>query len=145
MKKVTWAMQGPRDLFVSKMLDFFWACGTAQEEVDKFSGAGERISPSAVGSCVRFVSLFFSPYLVNPFFFHFLSFLFYSFYLFIYVLYSASSTGGMDAGWFFPSPLLVSLSSAVADPEHATKRLLEWTVMHRITECYYVGRRITLF
>eukprot|EP00026_Physarum_polycephalum_P006961 Phypoly_transcript_07014.p1 GENE.Phypoly_transcript_07014~~Phypoly_transcript_07014.p1 ORF type:complete len:434 (+),score=66.36 Phypoly_transcript_07014:329-1630(+) len=105
MKKVTWAMQGPRDRFVSKMLDFLWACGAPQEEVDKFSSAGERISPGVVGAWV-----------------------------------STSETGGMDLGWYFPSPLLLSLSSAVADSEHPTSKLLEWTVMHRITECFYVGR-----
>jgi len=52
MEKLTWRTAGPQNLFIQKMVDFFWNVGAPESEIDRLNDVGALINPSKIGSWI---------------------------------------------------------------------------------------------
>jgi len=52
MKKLTWRTSGPQNIFIQKMVDFFWNVGAPESEIDRLNDVGALINPKEIGSWI---------------------------------------------------------------------------------------------
>mmetsp|Transcript_49157 Transcript_49157/g.123562 ORF Transcript_49157/g.123562 Transcript_49157/m.123562 type:complete len:248 (-) Transcript_49157:832-1575(-) len=52
MKKLTWRTAGPQNVFIQKMVDFFWNVGAPESEIDRLNDVGALINPVKIGSWI---------------------------------------------------------------------------------------------
>lgn len=52
MEKLTWRSSGPQNIFIQKMVDFFWNVGAPETEIDRLNDVGALINPIQIGSWI---------------------------------------------------------------------------------------------
>jgi len=52
MQKLTWRTSGPQNIFIQKMVDFFWNVGAPESEIDRLNDVGALINPVRIGSWI---------------------------------------------------------------------------------------------
>jgi len=52
MQKLTWRTSGPQNIFIQKMVDFFWNVGAPETEIDRLNDVGALINPIRIGSWI---------------------------------------------------------------------------------------------
>ena len=52
MQKLTWRTAGPQNIFIQKMVDFFWNVGAPESEIDRLNDVGALINPIKIGSWI---------------------------------------------------------------------------------------------
>jgi len=52
MQKLTWRTHGPQNIFIQKMVDFFWNVGAPETEIDRLNDIGALINPVTIGSWI---------------------------------------------------------------------------------------------
>jgi len=52
MQKLTWRTSGPQNVFIQKMVDFFWNVGAPESEIDRLNDVGALINPVKIGSWI---------------------------------------------------------------------------------------------
>mmetsp|Transcript_3897 Transcript_3897/g.5841 ORF Transcript_3897/g.5841 Transcript_3897/m.5841 type:complete len:500 (-) Transcript_3897:103-1602(-) len=52
MDKLTWRTAGPQNIFIQKMVDFFWNVGAPESEIDRLNDVGALINPIRIGSWI---------------------------------------------------------------------------------------------
>lgn len=52
MEKLTWRTAGPQNIFIQKMVDFFWNVGAPESEIDRLNDVGALINPIRIGSWI---------------------------------------------------------------------------------------------
>jgi len=52
MEKLTWRTGGPQNIFIQKMVDFFWNVGAPETEIDRLNDVGTLINPIKIGSWI---------------------------------------------------------------------------------------------
>jgi len=52
MQKLTWRTAGPQNIFIQKMVDFFWNVGAPETEIDRLNDVGALINPIRIGSWI---------------------------------------------------------------------------------------------
>lgn len=52
MQKLTWRTNGPQNIFIQKMVDFFWNVGAPESEIDRLNDVGALINPVKIGSWI---------------------------------------------------------------------------------------------
>jgi len=52
MQKLTWRTAGPQNVFIQKMVDFFWNVGAPETEIDRLNDVGAIINPIKIGSWI---------------------------------------------------------------------------------------------
>lgn len=52
MQKITWRANGPQNVIIQKMVDFFWNVGAPESEIDRLNDVGAMINPSNIGSWI---------------------------------------------------------------------------------------------
>lgn len=52
MQKLTWRVSGPQNIFIQKMVDFFWNVGAPESEIDRLNDVGALINPICIGSWI---------------------------------------------------------------------------------------------
>eukprot|EP01133_Synstelium_polycarpum_P008145 gene8145-9561_t len=52
MQKLTWRTAGPQNIFIQKMVDFFWNVGAPETEIDRLNDVGALINPVKIGSWI---------------------------------------------------------------------------------------------
>jgi len=52
MQKLTWRTSGPQNIFIQKMVDFFWNVGAPESEIDRLHDVGALINPLKIGSWI---------------------------------------------------------------------------------------------
>jgi len=52
MQKLTWRTAGPQNIFIQKMVDFFWNVGAPESEIDRLNDVGALINPVRIGSWI---------------------------------------------------------------------------------------------
>jgi len=52
MMKLTWRASGPQNIFIQKMVDFFWNVGAPESEIDRLNDVGALINPGKIGSWI---------------------------------------------------------------------------------------------
>ncbi len=52
MQKLTWRTAGPQNVFIQKMVDFFWNVGAPESEIDRLNDVGALINPIRIGSWI---------------------------------------------------------------------------------------------
>jgi hypothetical protein len=52
MDKLTWRTSGPQNIFIQKMVDFFWNVGAPETEIDRLNDVGALINPIQIGSWI---------------------------------------------------------------------------------------------
>jgi len=52
MQKLTWRTGGPQNIFIQKMVDFFWNVGAPESEIDRLNDVGALINPVKIGSWI---------------------------------------------------------------------------------------------
>jgi len=52
MQKLTWRTCGPQNIFIQKMVDFFWNVGAPESEIDRLNDVGALINPIKIGSWI---------------------------------------------------------------------------------------------
>ncbi len=52
MQKLTWRCGGPQNIFIQKMVDFFWNVGAPESEIDRLNDVGALINPYKIGSWI---------------------------------------------------------------------------------------------
>jgi len=52
MQKLTWRTAGPQNIFIQKMVDFFWNVGAPESEIDRLNDVGALINPVKIGSWI---------------------------------------------------------------------------------------------
>eukprot|EP01106_Pelomyxa_sp_JSP_P017543 TRINITY_DN725_c0_g2_i1.p1 TRINITY_DN725_c0_g2~~TRINITY_DN725_c0_g2_i1.p1 ORF type:complete len:411 (+),score=127.50 TRINITY_DN725_c0_g2_i1:170-1402(+) len=52
LEKLTWRTSGPQNLFIQKMVDFFWNVGAPESEIDRLNDVGALINPVRIGSWI---------------------------------------------------------------------------------------------
>jgi hypothetical protein len=52
MQKLTWRTAGPQNIFIQKMVDFFWNVGAPESEIDRLNDVGAMINPIRIGSWI---------------------------------------------------------------------------------------------
>jgi len=52
MQKLTWRTAGPQNVFIQKMVDFFWNVGAPESEIDRLNDVGALINPLKIGSWI---------------------------------------------------------------------------------------------
>jgi len=52
MQKLTWRVSGPQNIFIQKMVDFFWNVGAPESEIDRLNDVGALINPVTIGSWI---------------------------------------------------------------------------------------------
>lgn len=51
-QKLTWRTAGPQNVFIQKMVDFFWNVGAPESEIDRLNDVGALINPIKIGSWI---------------------------------------------------------------------------------------------
>jgi hypothetical protein len=51
-QKLTWRTSGPQNIFIQKMVDFFWNVGAPESEIDRLNDVGALINPVRIGSWI---------------------------------------------------------------------------------------------
>jgi PH domain len=52
LEKLTWRTAGPQNIFIQKMVDFFWNVGAPESEIDRLNDVGALINPIKIGSWI---------------------------------------------------------------------------------------------
>jgi len=52
LAKLTWRVAGPQNIFIQKMVDFFWNVGAPETEIDRLNDVGAMINPVKIGSWI---------------------------------------------------------------------------------------------
>jgi len=52
MQKLQWRTGGPQNVFIQKMVDFFWNVGAPESEIDRLNDVGALINPVKIGSWI---------------------------------------------------------------------------------------------
>jgi len=52
LQKLTWRSAGPQNVFIQKMVDFFWNVGAPESEIDRLNEIGGAINPVTIGSWI---------------------------------------------------------------------------------------------
>lgn len=52
MHKLTWRTAGPQNIFIQRMVDFFWNVGAPESEIDRLNEVGAAINPQTIGSWI---------------------------------------------------------------------------------------------
>jgi len=52
MTRLTWRVGGPQNVFIQKMVDFFWNVGAPESEIDRLNDVGANINPQRIGSWI---------------------------------------------------------------------------------------------
>jgi len=52
LQKLTWRSSGPQNVFIQKMVDFFWNVGAPESEIDRLNEIGGAINPQKIGSWI---------------------------------------------------------------------------------------------
>lgn len=52
MEKLNWRASGPQNIFIQKMVDFFWNVGAPETEIDRLNDVGALINPITIGSWI---------------------------------------------------------------------------------------------
>lgn len=52
MQKLSWRTAGPQNVFIQKMVDFFWNVGAPESEIDRLNDVGSLINPIKIGSWI---------------------------------------------------------------------------------------------
>jgi len=52
MQKLTWRTAGPQNIFIQRMVDFFWNVGAPESEIDRLNDVGAAINPQIIGSWI---------------------------------------------------------------------------------------------
>jgi hypothetical protein len=52
MQKLQWRTNGPQNIFIQKMVDFFWNVGAPESEIDRLNDVGALINPVKIGSWI---------------------------------------------------------------------------------------------
>lgn len=52
MQKLTWRTAGPQNIFIQRMVDFFWNVGAPESEIDRLNDVGAAINPQVIGSWI---------------------------------------------------------------------------------------------
>eukprot|EP01125_Pyxidicula_operculata_P012216 TRINITY_DN3_c1_g1_i1.p1 TRINITY_DN3_c1_g1~~TRINITY_DN3_c1_g1_i1.p1 ORF type:complete len:454 (-),score=121.73 TRINITY_DN3_c1_g1_i1:418-1779(-) len=52
MEKLSWRSSGPQNIFIQKMVDFFWNVGAPETEIDRLNDVGALINPITIGSWI---------------------------------------------------------------------------------------------
>jgi len=52
MEKLSWRTSGPQNIFIQKMVDFFWNVGAPETEIDRLNDVGALINPIQIGSWI---------------------------------------------------------------------------------------------
>jgi len=52
MQKLTWRTAGPQNIFIQRMVDFFWNVGAPESEIDRLNDVGALINPVKIGSWI---------------------------------------------------------------------------------------------
>lgn len=52
LQKLTWRTSGPQNIFIQKMVDFFWNVGAPESEIDRLNDVGALINPIKIGSWI---------------------------------------------------------------------------------------------
>jgi len=52
MQKLTWRTAGPQNIFIQKMVDFFWNVGAPESEIDRLNDVGALVNPLRIGSWI---------------------------------------------------------------------------------------------
>jgi hypothetical protein len=52
MQKLTWRTAGPQNIFIQRMVDFFWNVGAPESEIDRLNDVGALINPIKIGSWI---------------------------------------------------------------------------------------------
>jgi len=52
LEKLTWRTVGTQNIFIQKMVDFFWNVGSPESEIDKLNDFGSMVNPLQIGSWV---------------------------------------------------------------------------------------------
>lgn len=52
VQKLTWRTAGPQNVFIQKMVDFFWNVGAPETEIDRLNDIGALINPAKIGSWI---------------------------------------------------------------------------------------------
>jgi len=52
MEKLNWRASGPQNIFIQRMVDFFWNVGAPEAEIDRLNDVGALINPSTIGSWI---------------------------------------------------------------------------------------------
>jgi len=52
MQKLQWRTCGPQNVFIQKMVDFFWNVGAPESEIDRLNDVGALINPVKIGSWI---------------------------------------------------------------------------------------------
>jgi len=52
MQKITWRANGPQNVIIQKMVDFFWNVGAPESEIDRLNDVGAVVNPTNIGSWI---------------------------------------------------------------------------------------------
>lgn len=52
MQKLSWKTSGPQNIFIQRMVDFFWNVGAPESEIDRLNDVGALINPTMIGSWI---------------------------------------------------------------------------------------------
>lgn len=52
MEKLSWRTAGPQNIFIQRMVDFFWNVGAPETEIDRLNDVGALINPTRIGSWI---------------------------------------------------------------------------------------------
>jgi hypothetical protein len=114
--ELSWRASGSQNIFIQKMVDFFWNVGAPESEIDRLNDFGALVNPSSIGSWINMSKIggmdggWFFPVPLS--------------------LKIAIEACDPD------SPENVSGS----EEAQAVKTFTQWTESNRIDECIYVGR-----
>eukprot|EP01090_Pellita_catalonica_P016285 TRINITY_DN461_c0_g1_i1.p1 TRINITY_DN461_c0_g1~~TRINITY_DN461_c0_g1_i1.p1 ORF type:complete len:356 (+),score=80.01 TRINITY_DN461_c0_g1_i1:596-1663(+) len=53
MEKLKWRTCGPQNMFIQRMVDFFFDVGASESEIDRLNNIGALIEPSKIGSWIE--------------------------------------------------------------------------------------------
>jgi len=53
MEKLKWRTCGPQNMFIQRMVDFFFDVGASESEIDRLNSVGALIEPSKIGSWIE--------------------------------------------------------------------------------------------
>eukprot|EP01089_Gocevia_fonbrunei_P015680 TRINITY_DN464_c0_g1_i1.p1 TRINITY_DN464_c0_g1~~TRINITY_DN464_c0_g1_i1.p1 ORF type:complete len:473 (-),score=108.04 TRINITY_DN464_c0_g1_i1:100-1518(-) len=53
MEKLKWRTCGPQNMFIQRMVDFFFDVGASESEIDRLNNVGALIEPSKIGSWIE--------------------------------------------------------------------------------------------
>jgi hypothetical protein len=51
--ELSWRASGPQNIFIQKMVDFFWNVGAPESEIDRLNDFGALVNPISIGSWIN--------------------------------------------------------------------------------------------